>query len=317
MPYTTKEAVDRQGKGRMAAGRNPADDAGGGEDRAGPNDGSAADDGARRRASGAQRPAGVPAVLHTAAILRHLQSKANQPMAMTELARDLQINNSTCFNILRTLAHEGFLDYDPDTRRYRLGMGLVELASMVDDHGQLVNAALIHAEQVAEEVRQACLIVRKASDDSFVVVGKADGPGSLKLTATVGDRLPPYGAVLGKAYFAWCDEQEVDRMLQGHGLPARTESSITGYEDFKRELDRTRQRGYSVSVGEYYDEYNAVGVPVLDPDGRPSLVLCVTGLASRIPPRVMPFIGARLRRAAMAISRDVYRRADRPVLRSA
>ena len=106
-------------------------------------------------------------------------------------------------------------------------------------------------------------------------------------------------------------------MLQGHGLPARTESSITGYEDFKRELERTRQRGYSVSMGEYYDEYNAVGVPVLDPEGRPSAVLCVTGLASRIPPRVMPFIGARLRRAALAISRDVYRRAERPVLRSA
>ncbi|MHB1536896.1 MAG: IclR family transcriptional regulator [Solirubrobacteraceae bacterium] len=272
---------------------------------------------AGREDLGAGRAGGVPAVLRASTILRHLQSNGNHPMAMTEIAQALQINSSTCFNILRTLAGEGLLDYDGDTRRYRLGMGLVELASMVDDHSLLVNAALAHATQVANDIQQVCLIVRKASDDSFVVVGRAEGPGSLKLTATVGDRLPPYGAVLGKAYYAWCGEQEVDLMLQGHGLPARTESSITGYADFKRELERTRTRGYSVSIGEYYDEYNAVGVPVLDPDGHPSAVLCVTGLASRIPPRVMPFVGARLRRAALAISREVYRRSSRPSTRRA
>jgi DNA-binding IclR family transcriptional regulator len=249
---------------------------------------------------------GVPAVLHAVSILQLLRANENRPLAMMEIARALDMNNSTCFNILRTLARERILEYDEDTRRYTLGSALVELATMVDDHGQLLNAALLHAEGVAREVHECCLVVRKANDDSFLVVGRAEGPGSLKLSASVGDRLPPYGAVLSKAYYAWCDESEVSRMLAAHGLPARTESSITGYADFKRELERTRRRGYSTSFGEYYDEYNAVGVPVLNADGRPGLLLIVTGIASRITPRVMPFIAARLRRAALAISRDVY-----------
>lgn len=263
------------------------------------------------------RRLGVPAVLHAVAILHYVRDNGNRPTAMMQIARALGMNNSTCFNILRTLARERLLEYEADTRRYTLGSGLVELATMVDDHGQLLNAALVHAERVAAEVRECCLVVRKANDDSFLVVGKADGPGSLKLTAAVGDRLPPYGAVLSKAYFAWCEEDEVDRMLAQHGLPARTESSITGYADFKQELDRTRRRGYSTSIGEYYDEYNAVGVPVLNAEGRPGLLLVVTGLASRIQPRVMPFVGARLRRAGAAIARDVYGRAHDPNLRIA
>lgn len=245
-------------------------------------------------------------MLHAAAILHYLRTNGNRPAPMMEVARALGMNNSTCFNILRTLAAERLLEYESDTRLYSLGSGLVELATLVDDHGQLLNAALRHAEHVANEVHECCLVVRKANDDSFLVVGKAEGPGSLKLTASVGDRLPPYGAVLSKAYFAWCDDGEVTRMLRAHGLPARTEASITGYEDFRRELDRTRKRGYATSMGEYYDEYNAVGVPVLNADGRPGLVMVVTGLASRISPRVMPFIAARLRRAALATSRDVY-----------
>jgi DNA-binding IclR family transcriptional regulator len=285
-----------------------------------------ADRGARRHelrpdignstADDGRRP-GVPAVVHAVSILHFLRDNGNRPTPMMEIARALGMNNSTCFNILRTLARERMLDYESDTRRYTLGSGLVELATMVDDHGQLLNAALMHAERVAAEVRECCLVVRKANDDSFLVVGKADGPGSLKLTAAVGDRLPPYGAVLSKAYFAWCDDDEVDRMLAQHGLPARTESSITGYATFKQELDRTRRRGYSTSTGEYYDEYNAVGVPVLNAEGRPALLLIVTGLASRIQPRVMPFVGARLRRAAAAIARDVYGRAHDPNLRIA
>jgi DNA-binding IclR family transcriptional regulator len=277
-----------------------------------------AEDGAQAPDEGhSKRAPGVPAVLHAVAILHYLRSNGNRPVAMMEVARALDMNNSTCFNILRTLAGERLLDYEPDTRRYSLGSGLVELATMVDDHGQLLNAALMHAERVANEVHECCLVVRKANDDSFFVVGKADGPGSLKLTASIGDRLPPYGAVLSKAYFAWCDDTEINRMLTAHGLPARTESSITGYAEFKHELERTRQRGYSTSIGEYYDEYNAVGVPVLNAEDRPGLVLVVTGLASRISPRVMPFVGARLRRASLAISRDVYGRASEANLRIA
>jgi DNA-binding IclR family transcriptional regulator len=270
-----------------------------------------------RAVSSGRKRSGVPAVLHAAAILQYLRTNGNQPAPMMEIARALGMNNSTCFNILRTLAHERLLEYDPDSRRYTLGTGLVELATMVDDHGTVLSASLMYAERVASELHECCLVVRKAADDSFIVVGKAEGSGSLRLTASVGDRLPPYGAVLSKAYFAWCDEAEVTRMLNAHGLPARTESSITSYADFKRELERTRKRGYATSVGEYYAEYNAVGVPVLNAEGRPVLVLVVTGLGSRISPRVMPFVASKLRRAALAICRDVYGSASDSNLRIA
>jgi DNA-binding IclR family transcriptional regulator len=260
----------------------------------------------RDEAAAVGKPPGVPAVLHAVAILQHLRANGNRPQAMMEIARALRINNSTCFNILRTLARARLLDYESDTRKYTLGSGLVDLATMVEDHGQLLNSALLYAEHVAAEVHECCLVLKKANDDSFLVIGRAEGSGGLKLAAGVGDRLPPNSAVLSKAYFAWCDDDEINRILNAHGLPARTESSITGYAEFKLELERTRRRGYSTSIGEYYEEYNAVGVPILNAERRPALVLVVTGLASRIPPRQMPFIGGRLRRASLSVTRAVY-----------
>ena len=261
-----------------------------------------------------KRP-GVPAVVHAITIMRHFQEQGNEPQSMTEIARDLGINGSTCFNILRTLTDGALLAYDADTRHYRLGMGLVELASMVDSHGHLLQAAQVHAARVAKEVGQVCLILRKGADDSFIVVGKAEGTRRLKVTASIGDRFPPNGAVLAKAFYAWCDEEEIEQMLTLHGLPARSDTSITGYMDFKKELEKTRARGYSTSFGEYFDGHNAVGTAVLTPSGDPALLLVVTGFASLIKSKTMPFIGSRLSLAAKAVTRDVYGTAPRSLPR--
>jgi IclR family acetate operon transcriptional repressor len=260
----------------------------------------------RTRAAGRARAEGVPAVLHTVAILRYLQEVGNRPSAMMEIARALEINASTCFNILRTLAGQRILNYDEDTRRYTLGMALIEFASLVDSHGHLLTAAQTHAELVAREVNQVCLIFRKTEDDAFLVVGKAEGRQPLKVTATLGDRIPPNGAVVAKAWYSWSSDEEIDRMVALHGLPARAPHSITGMLDFKRELARTRARGFSISVGEYYEEHNAVGCAVLSPHSEPLLLLVITGFASLIPVQSMAAIGRRLRAAADAVSADVF-----------
>ena len=249
---------------------------------------------------------GVPAVLHTVAILRYLQDVGNQPTPMMEIARALDINTSTCFNILKTLASQRILSYDEDSRKYTLGMALIELASLVDNYGHLLAAAQAQAELVARETNQVCLIFRKTSDDAFLVVGKAEGRRPLKVTATLGDRIAPNGAVLAKAWYPWCDDAEVDRMIAAHGLPARAPHSITGELGFKQELIRSRGRGYSTSIGEYYAEHNAVGCAVLAPDGSPQLLLVITGFASQITPHSMPELGRRLRQAAEAITADVF-----------
>lgn len=249
---------------------------------------------------------GVPAVLHTVAILRYLQQVGNKPTPMMEIARALEINTSTCFNILKTLAAQRILSYDEDTRRYTLGLALIELASLVDNYGHLLAAAQVQADTVARETNQVCLIFRKTEDDAFLVVGKAEGRRPLKVTATLGDRIAPNGAVLAKAWYAWCSPEEIDRMIAAHGLPARAPHSITGELSFKQELVRTRARGYSRSIGEYYAEHNAVGCAVLSPDGVPQLLLVITGFASQITVQAIPHLGRRLREAADAISEAVF-----------
>jgi DNA-binding IclR family transcriptional regulator len=255
---------------------------------------------------------GVPAILHAVAIFDFLRDRGNEPATMTEIAAALEMNPSTCFNILRTLEGAALLARDDDSKRYRLGVGLRELAASVGGDDAVLIAARNRAAEFVRAYKLIMLLCNKAEDDSFVVLDKLRGRPDPRGTVPLGGRVPPNGAVLSKAYYAYRPEAEVDRMLEVHGLPARTKTSITEIADFKAQLAEVREHGYSVSLAEYEPDYNAVGAAVLDPDGFPVMLMIVTGHVSFMPERLIPAIGERLRQAADDVSTAAYHLASPP-----
>jgi len=243
--------------------------------------------------------------MHAIGIFEFLRNRGNEPATMTEIAAALGMNPSTCFNILRTLEGGSLLARDDDTKRYRLGVGVRELAAAGGD-GAVLIAARNRALEFVRAYKLIMLLCQKAEDDSFVVVEKLRGRPNPRGVVPLGGRVPPNGAVVAKAYYAHRPEDEVDAMLASHGLPARTKTSITEIDEFKAQLAEVRERGYSVSLGEYEPDYNAVGSAVLDPDGRPVMLMIVTGHASFMPVRLMPAIGERLREAADDVSISAF-----------
>ncbi|MBS1678911.1 MAG: IclR family transcriptional regulator [Actinobacteria bacterium] len=249
---------------------------------------------------------GVPAILHAVDIFEFLKDRGNEPATMTEIAAALQMNPSTCFNILRTLEAAALLARDDDSKRYRLGVGLRELAAAVGGEDAVLLAARHRAAEFVSAYKLIMLLCNQAEDGSFVVVDKLRGRPDPRGTVPLGGRVPPNGAVLSKAFYAHRPEREVDEMLEVHGLPARTNSSITEIADFKAQLAEVRERGYSISLGEYELDYNAVGAAVLDPEGEPVMLMIVTGHASFMPRRLIPAIGERLRQAADDVTTSAY-----------
>src|SRR3546814_7451575 len=43
---------------------------------------------------------------------------ANPSQGVTSIARAVEMSPSSCFNILRTLAHEGLISFNPQTKKY-------------------------------------------------------------------------------------------------------------------------------------------------------------------------------------------------------
>jgi DNA-binding IclR family transcriptional regulator len=247
----------------------------------------------------------VPAVQHAIDILSYLRSQGGVPAPMMEVARGLGMNPSTCYNILKTLQQAGWVAYDPMSKRYELGTGLVELSTAVNRRDQTLRVALDHVQGLCRAIGLTCVVGEMRQGAGFVVVGKVEGIKRVRVTVSVGERFQPNAAVFAKAYYAWCPETQYDEMVAQHGLPQRSPRSVTDRESFRRDIAAVRLRGYSISVGEYFPEYNAVGSAVIDSSDRVKHVLVITGFGSQISPRLLPAIGRRLHLTAREITREI------------
>ncbi len=72
----------------------------------------------------------VPAVTRAIAILR-LLSRSRTPQGLKAIAESLDLVPSTALHIARALVAEDLLQVDPQTKRYRLGVGMLPLARAV------------------------------------------------------------------------------------------------------------------------------------------------------------------------------------------
>lgn len=82
----------------------------------------------------------VKPVVNAIRILQHL-TESGSPERSSDIARALSINPSTCFNILRTLASEEMVAFDPVSKTYTPGLGLARLVGHLVSQGQRLDVA--------------------------------------------------------------------------------------------------------------------------------------------------------------------------------
>ena len=56
--------------------------------------------------------------------------RGGEPMRISEISRRLEIDKSTAYRIVSTLRDQGFVEQDPETRKYLLGIKVIEVGGM-------------------------------------------------------------------------------------------------------------------------------------------------------------------------------------------
>jgi IclR family acetate operon transcriptional repressor len=222
---------------------------------------------------------GKPAVRHVAAVdraLAVLDAVAEAGDAGTnEIARRASINASTVSRLLATLARRGYVRHVEETGRYRLGPRLVQLASAAVaglDLRELARPVL--AELAAETGETATLSV--PGDPDAITVDFVQSPSSVQSVARVGRPSVAHATATGKVALAFGGARLPDEPLRRY-----TKRTIVDGSDLATELDRVREQGYAVAIGEREDDLNAVAAPVFGPRRELVAILGLQGPASR------------------------------------
>lgn len=184
-----------------------------------------------------------------------------------ELSRRAELPFSTTYRLLGSLTRDGFVDYEPDGRRYHLGLRIFQLGQRVSNHHGFAGTALPILRRVTEETGEATILSVR-DGNHHLTVNKVDGPQTFRVTSDPGHLGALHTTSVGKALVAFADDATRSQLVEDLELEPLTEFSITDREAFRAEIELVRKRGYALMDEENELGMRAVAVPVFNSQGH-------------------------------------------------
>ncbi|WP_077328509.1 IclR family transcriptional regulator [Virgibacillus siamensis] len=209
-----------------------------------------------------------------------------------ELAESLGLAKSTVSRLLSTLASEGFVQKDPQTNGYRLGLSVLTLGGIVINNLEIHSeAAPVLNKLVNDTGETAHLSILDGLDNIYIHKEECTHP--VRILTHVGRRNPAYCTSSGKVLLAFADEEIVEEIID-RGLVAYTKNSITNPEKLRSELKIIHEQGYAVSTEELTEGTKSVAAPIRDYTGKIVSAITVVGPIQRMTDHKIPDIAKKV-----------------------
>ena len=233
-------------------------------------------------------PATIQSVQRAAAILQSF-TKVDSELSVTTLGEQLGLHKSTVSRLLSTLQQEDLVEQNPETGKYRLGLGLVTLAGIVLDRIDLREIAYPYSVTLAELTQETVNVVVLSSGECMNI-GGVDSPKPIQYIGRIGRRTPTHCTSAGKVLLAYLSPEERHEILPPR-LPSFTDKTIVDHQHLMQALRQIRVQGYAITHEEHQEGLSAIAAPLRDHAAKVVAAITVSGPTYRLaPPEINRFI---------------------------
>jgi len=184
-----------------------------------------------------------------------------------ELGRELGVNPTTVFRLMKTFQDAGYVERNPIRQRYMLGPKVVELAALYAHLNPMPSVALKVFESYTDRFHYNFYLGALRSND-LIYLARLEGNGPIKVSAEPGDRISLYSSALGKVLLAFQDDAFVAEFLKKIRFKPFTPFTITNRNILLKQLREIREQEWALNNGEQYEDVGAIGVPVYSQKGQ-------------------------------------------------
>lgn len=196
---------------------------------------------------------------------------------LKEIADETALNKSTVHVHLQTLVKRGYVVQDGPT--YEPSLSFLWHGERVREGNPIYRHGRAEVGDLAEETNELTNLATR-EQGKVVLLHIAEGENAVH-DHTPGKRLPMHSAATGKAILAHLPTDEVDGIIDEHGLPPVTENTITDRDALGDALADVRKQGYAVDDEEGGSGIRCVAAPIT-PEDRAIGAVSITGPAKRI-----------------------------------
>lgn len=182
-------------------------------------------------------------------VLELLSSEPRAGLALSDLARRLDLSKSTALGIVGSLTRAGYLLRSEEAKTYTLGPALIGLGRAASDAFASLSFARPEIRGLHAELGVAASVATLV-DDQIVLLDRTGPFGALDRMIKVGQRYPytpPSGCVLA----VWLDDDSIEQWLADYPEVSMRESMahLRKLVDTARKLGYLVERMNSVSIG--------------------------------------------------------------------
>ena len=191
-----------------------------------------------------------------------LFSEENVELSAGEISKKLDTNRTSTYRIISNLEAEGYLERDPKTAKYRLGLKWFILGNLSNPYLHLKRVARPFLEDLNERSGETVHLAALSSGKTFYL-DKIEGRKTIRVVISrVGQKLPAHCTGVGKVLLAFLPETESRKIIAERGMPVFTENTITSWNELRKELHSVRQNCCAFDREEIEYGLSCVAAPI-------------------------------------------------------
>lgn len=199
-------------------------------------------------------------------------------LSLSEISEMLSLNKSTIHGIISTLYANDYITQSPNGK-YKLGPVFLTPSMDENETKRLILAE--RATPVMQELadRYSGSVALSYRYGSELVARKRITPETALYKITVRDSVlcPDHALASGKLLLSFMEEEELLGYLAQNPLTRLTPNTLCTLDALKKDLDRIRERGYSVEDEELGLGIYSVSFPIFDESEKLFATLSITG----------------------------------------
>lgn len=250
----------------------------------------------------------VPAIQNAAQVLRAL-SASGRPMSSSMISKETGLNGSSVFNILRTLAYEGLVDFESETKTYRLSMGLLDFVNPLLGLSpvQLIRPLLV---QIAEEHQTMIAQWQITEDERILLIDNISATRIVQAQIARGGRLPAFAGAIGRCY---CAALGLDRASAEEGYDSVRWQDAPGFNRYWEDVCAAVENGYAFDHGSLFRGLEISATVIRNERNRPCFGLSNITIAGQQSREAQTEVAQRLAEASARIEQTIFgRKPDEP-----
>jgi len=193
--------------------------------------------------------------------------KEKKPLSIAELHRLLDLPKPTVFRLVRELEAFDFLKrMNNDANKYWIGSKILQLSFMYNEQFELYVWAMPYLRRIRDETKET-VHLNVMEKNERVCVYCLQGTEEIRYIVNVGHRSPLHVGPSAKIMLASMDDDFINQYIADH-KPLETLSGPLDPECLWAQINKIREQGYCVTMGERNKDGLGIAAPVRDASGK-------------------------------------------------